>query len=412
MQRRPGSVSGRRHGNQRLQEAKRAAADPRMVAALTAALKDSDKEVRETRDARARPAARSGDLRAAGAGAEGARRRTSASRPRTGSASCATSGPSKPLMGALKDTNAERAREPRSTPWRSFAIPRAVDGSSRAQGREPGRARAGGASPSASSATRARSTARRRAQGRRTATCASRRCFALGQMRDKRAAAALAGSDQGRRRRRARAGRVRARPDARPVGHRRARSLALRDAKPDVREQAAFALGQIRDPRAVAAAHLVAQGRERGRPPAGGVRARHRSAIAAPSKRSSSRSRIRTPTSASRSRFALGQLATRAPSTRSRRRSRTQARTCARRPRSHSASSLARSSTGQPRRRRSLPAQHRLRTVSAGFLAEEEGVHESARCLLPHAQPIERHLPRHRLAIVNPSLGMVVPATR
>ena len=50
--------------------------------------------------------------------------------------------------------------------------------------------------------------------------------------------------------------------------------IAIKDPIADVREQVAFALGQLRDPRAIDALDDRAQGCERGRAPAGGVRAR------------------------------------------------------------------------------------------------------------------------------------------
>ena len=50
--------------------------------------------------------------------------------------------------------------------------------------------------------------------------------------------------------------------------------IAIKDPAADVREQVAFALGQLRDPRAIDALTTALKDRERGRPPEGGVRAR------------------------------------------------------------------------------------------------------------------------------------------
>ena len=196
-------------------------ADPRTIAALTAALKDTDKDVRETamhalvqlRDPassnrwsrRWRIVARTSASRRRSASASCAiaravepltarsriRTPTSANRPRSRSASSATAAQSTALTAALKDTD-DDVRE-----QAVFAL---------GQLRDPARGR------------RAWPGALHDAQA---PTCGEQAVFALGQIRDRRAVEPLIS--------------------------------ALKDANADVREQAAFALGQIRDRGAVEA---------------------------------------------------------------------------------------------------------------------------------------------------------------
>ena len=253
------------------QDAKGRTADPRMVAALTAALKDTDKDVRETalhalvqlrdpsifeplvqalgdavaRRARAggvrpRSAARSARGRAARRRAEGCRTRTCASRPRSRSVSCAIAAPCRrsPPRSTTRTTTCASRRCSRSDSSRPGGVRGARGRDAR---RESGRARAG----------RVRARPDSRSAGGRAADLRARRTPArrprTGGVRartDPRPAAvealviALKDSDA----RRARAGGVRARPDSRPARHRR----------PDGRPERP----------------------ERRRPPAGGVRAR------------------------------------------------------------------------------------------------------------------------------------------
>ena len=195
----------------------RPAADARLVAALTAALKDSDKEVRETamhalvqlRDPSIfEPLVQalkdtSPDVREQAAHALGQLRDKRAVDP---------------LMGALKDDNAN-VREQAAHGLGQMRDPRAVDALIVAL-KDP--------SPKV------------REQA----------AFALGQLRDKRAATALSAlikDENGDVREQA----VFALGQLRDVAAIDGLMAALRDAKPDVRQQAAFALGQIRDARAV-----------------------------------------------------------------------------------------------------------------------------------------------------------------
>ena len=105
--------------------------------------------------------------------------------------------------------------------------------------------------------------------------------FALGQIRDPRAVEPAHLRAQGRQRRGARAGRIRARPAARSRAV-EALVIALKDTDPDVREQVVFALGQIRDPRAIDALTLALKDANAERPPAGGVRPRSTRSITPP----------------------------------------------------------------------------------------------------------------------------------
>ena len=97
--------------------------------------------------------------------------------------------------------------------------------------------------------------------------------FSLGQLDDPRAVGPLSAALHDTDARRAAAGGVRARQLARE-GSRAGDAGALKDeSKAEVREQAAFALGQIGEPAAVQAAHRGAQGCRRRRARAGGLRA-------------------------------------------------------------------------------------------------------------------------------------------
>ena len=83
---------------------------------------------------------------------------------------------------------------------------------------------------------------------------------------------------------------------------------ALKDASADVREQAAFGLGQLRDARAVEPLSAAHQGSERRRPRAGGVRARPARALSRRSTRWPSRCRTRRDDVREQAAFALGQI--------------------------------------------------------------------------------------------------------
>ena len=98
--------------------------------------------------------------------------------------------------------------------------------------------------------------------------------FGLGQLRDARAVEPLAPRSRMQNAERARAGGVRARPAARGLRDRRHHRGAARTPIPSVREQAAFALGQIRDRRAVEPLISALKDCEPERARAGGVRAR------------------------------------------------------------------------------------------------------------------------------------------
>ena len=232
-----------------MQEGKRAAADPRMVAALTAALKDSDKEVRETamhalvqlrdpaifeplvqalkdpsadvREQAAHGLSQLRDKRAVDPLLAVLKDQNASVRESVVHALAQLRDPRAvdPLVAALKDENPS-VREQAAFALGQLRDPRAVDGLIAALGDSNGDVR-------------------------------EQAAFALGQMRDKRAAPALAAlmkdADADVREQAVFAlGQMR---DASAID---GLTLALRDPKPDVREQAAFALGQIRDGRSVA----------------------------------------------------------------------------------------------------------------------------------------------------------------
>jgi HEAT repeat protein/beta-lactamase regulating signal transducer with metallopeptidase domain len=243
-----GAVQGAATAVQTTQDGKRTGADPRMVAALTAALKDSDKDVRETamhalvqlRDPSIfEPLVQalkdpSPDVREQAAHGLGQLRDKRAVDP---------------LMGALKDTNAD-VRENAVHALSQLRDPRAVDALILALKDENPSVREQAAFALGQirdpRATDALIGALKDANG----DVREQAVFALGQVRDKRAAAALAALIKD------------TDADVREqvvfaLGQLRDPSAidglvaALRDTKPDVREQAAFALGQIRDARAV-----------------------------------------------------------------------------------------------------------------------------------------------------------------
>jgi HEAT repeat protein/beta-lactamase regulating signal transducer with metallopeptidase domain len=249
-----GAVQGALHGTlsgnlQNVeQDAKRAAADPRMVAALTAALKDSDKEVRETamhalvqlRD----PAIFEPLVQALKDPSADVREQAA-----QGLSQLRDKRAVDPLMASLKDPSAS-VRESVVHALSQLRDPRAVDALIAALKDESQSVREQAAfalgqlrdpravDPLIAALKDANGDVREQA------------VFALSQLRDKRSAAALAGLMQD--------------PDAdvrekavfalgqmRDVAAFDGLVAALRDAKPDVRQQAAFALGQLRDTRAV-----------------------------------------------------------------------------------------------------------------------------------------------------------------
>jgi HEAT repeat protein/beta-lactamase regulating signal transducer with metallopeptidase domain len=230
------------------QEAKRTTADPRMVAALVAALKDSDKEVRETamnalvqmRDPSIfEPLVQalkdtSADVREQAVHGLVRLRDKRAIDPIAGVLKDANPGVREaavhalgqfrdprtfdPMLIALKDENAS-VREQAAHALGQMRDPRAVD-------------------PLIGALKDVNADVREQA------------AHALGQMRDKRAASALAGaikdsSADVREQAVFALGQMR---DASAID---GLTLALRDEKADVRQQAAFALGQIRDARSV-----------------------------------------------------------------------------------------------------------------------------------------------------------------
>ena len=223
-----------------LQEAKRAAADPKMVAALTAALKDSDQQVREAamqalvqlRD----PAIFEPLLLALKDAAADVREQAA-----HGLGQMHDKRAVEPLAAALKDENPD-VRQQAAHALGQLRDPRSVD------------ALVGALQDS-------------------SADVREQAAFALGQMRDKRAARGTQCARQGRRRRCPRAGRARARRVAR---RQRGRGADRRAARRQPRRPAAGRARARPDPRSPRrrAAHLGAQGRESGRPPAGGARAR------------------------------------------------------------------------------------------------------------------------------------------
>lgn len=192
-------------------------ADPRMVAALTAALKDSDKEVRENamqalirmRD----PAIFEPLVQALKDTSPDVREQAA-----HGLAQMRDKRAVEPLISVLKDTNAD-VREAAVQGLSELRDPRAFDGILAAIRDE---------SPSVR----------------------ERAAFALGQLRDKRAVPALATAVKDANAD-VREQAVFALGQLRDVAAVDGLTAALRDEKADVREKAAFALGQIRDKRSV-----------------------------------------------------------------------------------------------------------------------------------------------------------------
>ena len=242
-----GAVQGAANAVQTSQDGKRGA-DPRMIAALTAALKDSDKDVRETamhalvqlRDpsifeplvqALKDPSPDVREQAAHGLGQLHDKRAVD------------------PLMGALKDTNPS-VRENAVHALSQLRDPRAVDALIAALKDENPSVREQAAFALGqlrdARATDALIGALKDGNG----DVREQAVFALGQLRDKKAASALSAmikdSDAD-----VREQVVFALGQLRDPSAIDGLVAALRDAKPDVREQAAFALGQIRDARAV-----------------------------------------------------------------------------------------------------------------------------------------------------------------
>jgi HEAT repeat protein/beta-lactamase regulating signal transducer with metallopeptidase domain len=249
-----GAVQGALNGSVSLnlenagQETKRAAADPRMIAALTAALKDSDKEVRETamhalvqlRD----PAIFEPLVQALKDPSADVREQAA-----HGLSQLRDKRAVDPLMGALKDPSAS-VRESVIHALSQLRDPRAVDALIAALKDDSQSVREQAAfalgqlrdpravDPLIAALKDANGDVREQA------------VFALSQLRDKRAASALAAlmkDPDGDVREKA----VFALGQMRDVAAFDGLVAALRDAKPDVRQQAAFALGQLRDTRAV-----------------------------------------------------------------------------------------------------------------------------------------------------------------
>ncbi|HET7221176.1 MAG TPA: M56 family metallopeptidase [Vicinamibacterales bacterium] len=227
---------------------KRAAADPKLIAALTAALKDTDKEVREAamhalvqlRD----PAIyeplvlalkdASADVR------ESAVHGLSQLRDRRAV---------EPLLAMLKDQN-PGVREGAVHALGQLRDPKAVDGLIAAMKDENPSVREQAAFALGQLRDARAVDPLMEALKDQNPSVREQAAFALGQLRDKRAAPALSAlmkdpnAD-------VREQAVFALGQIRDVAAIDGLMAALRDSKPDVRQQAAFALGQIRDPRAV-----------------------------------------------------------------------------------------------------------------------------------------------------------------
>ena len=230
------------------QEAKRAAADPRMVAALTAALKDSDKEVRETamhaliqlRD----PSIFEPLVQALKDPSPDVREQAA-----QGLSQLRDKRAVEPLMGAIKDSNAS-VRESVVHALSQFRDPRSVDALIAALKDENPSVREQAAHALGQirdpRAVEPLIAALKDANG----DVREQAVHALSQLRDKRAAPAftalLKDPDED-----VREQAVFALGQLRDVSAIDGLTAALRDTKPDVRQQAAFALGQIRDARAV-----------------------------------------------------------------------------------------------------------------------------------------------------------------
>ena len=198
--------------------AARPEADPRMVAALTAALKDTDKEVRET----------------------------------AMHALVQLRDPSifEPLVQALKDGSPDVREQAAFGLGQLRDRPGGAAADCGAERRERRRARAGGLRARSDCAIPAAVDALAWRCGTRTPSVREQAVFALGQIRDRRAVepliSALKDADADVREQAAFAlGQIR---DTAAVD---ALIVAVKDADTDVREQVVFALGQLRDPRAI-----------------------------------------------------------------------------------------------------------------------------------------------------------------
>jgi HEAT repeat protein/beta-lactamase regulating signal transducer with metallopeptidase domain len=246
-----GAIDGALHGldlRHVEQSAKAATADPRMVAALTAALKDPDKEVRESALhalVRLRDPSVFEPLVQALKDASADVREQAAH----GLSQLRDKRAVEPLMSALNDPSAS-VREALVHALSQLRDPRTVDPLITALGDASQSVREQAAFALGQlrdpRAVEPLIAALKDVNG----DVREQVVFALGQLRDKRAAGALAGlmkdPDEDVREQAVFAlGQMR---DASAVD---GLIAALRDAKPDVREQAAFALGQIRDARAV-----------------------------------------------------------------------------------------------------------------------------------------------------------------
>jgi len=231
------------------QDVKRGNADPRTVAALTAALKDTDKEVRETamhaliqlRD----PAIFEPLVQALKDSSPDVREQAA-----HGLAQLRDRRAVEPLMGALKDANPS-VRETAAQALGQLRDPRSVEAIMAALKDENPSVREQVALALGQLRDPRAVEPLIGALKDPNANVREQAAFALGQLRDRRASAALATLIKD------------ANADVREqavfaLGQLRDASAveglisATRDAKPDVREQAVFALGQIRDPRAVA----------------------------------------------------------------------------------------------------------------------------------------------------------------
>jgi HEAT repeat protein/beta-lactamase regulating signal transducer with metallopeptidase domain len=224
------------------------ATDPRMVAALTAALKDSDKEVRETamhaliqlRD----PSIFEPLVQALKDSSPDVREQAA-----QGLAQLRDRRAVDPLMGALKDLNPS-VREAAVHGLGQLRDARTVDAIAGVLKDESASVREQAAFALGQLRDPKSVDGLIAALKDQNADVREQAAFALGQLRDRRATAALAAAIKD------------ADADVREqvvfaLGQIRDGSAveglvsALRDAKPDVRQQAVFALGQIRDPRAV-----------------------------------------------------------------------------------------------------------------------------------------------------------------
>jgi HEAT repeat protein/beta-lactamase regulating signal transducer with metallopeptidase domain len=230
------------------QDAKRSAADPRMIAALTAALKDSDKDVRETamhaliqlRD----PSIFEPLVQALKDSSPDVRESAA-----QGLAQLRDRRAVDPLMAALKDENAG-VREKAIFGLGQLRDPRSVDALTGALKDANADVREQAAFALSQIRDPKSVDALIAALQDQNADVRQQAAFALAQLRDRRASAALAAavkdSDAD-----VREQAVFALGQLRDPAAVDGLVAALKDLKPDVRQQAAFALGQIRDRKAV-----------------------------------------------------------------------------------------------------------------------------------------------------------------